>query len=718
VIHDAVHDGVTVITIDNPPVNALGPGVLEAIEAAVVRAVNDPSVEAIVLVGAGETFVAGADINIFKTLTTRQQALAQSESYHASLKAIESASKPTVVAIHGNALGAGLELAMSCHYRIAISSARVGQPEVLLGLIPGAGGTERLPRLCGVPLALEMCIDGKPVTASRAHAAGIIDQLVEGDRDALLASAIVFARARADAGEVRRTRDRPAAADVPAALAACNERRAQLDKMASPVRAPYAAVEAIAAAVTLPFAEGSAVERRLFADCLVSTESRALVHLFFAEREASKVPGVPRDTPARDIRRAAVVGAGTMGGGIAMAYANAGIPVLLKDVDDGALARGMATIRRNYESSVAKGRMTPDALERAMGLITPTTTYDAFDAVDIVVEAVFEDMALKTKTFADLAQVTRPDSILASNTSTLDIDALASASGRGANVIGHHFFSPANVMKLLEIVRGRETAPQTIATSQKLAKRLGKVGVVVGNCFGFVANRMLLQYLREAYLLLDEGASVAQIDRVMTVFGMPVGPFGMEDIAGLDVGARIREHLRAGRVAVRTESTQTRFPVDWPESEIADRLVEMGRFGQKTGAGWYRYESGNRTPIVDPLIETLATELSARRGTIRGAVSDEEILARVTTALANEGARVLDEGYANRASDIDVIYGYGFGFPRYRGGPMFYADSIGLATVLARVREYRRRFGDYWKPALLLEKLVSEGHGFYTAGPG
>jgi 3-hydroxyacyl-CoA dehydrogenase len=632
-------------------------------------------------------------------MKTREQSRARSEAFHASLKNIENAAKPVVAAIHGNALGGGLELAMSCHYRVALANARVGQPEVLLGLIPGAGGTQRLPRLCGVPLALDMCIDGKPVPAATAHAARIIDQLIDGNREALLAGAIAFARARAGAGDIRRTRELSiAASEVDAALAACDARRAQLGKTPTPVLAPYAAVDAIKAAGTLPFDEGSAVERELFADCLVSTESRALVHLFFAEREAAKVPGVPKDTPARDIRRAAIVGAGTMGGGIAMTYANAGIPVLLKDVDEGALARGMATIRKNYESTVAKGRMTADALERTMALITPTTTYEGFDAVDVVVEAVFEDLGLKTSTFADLGRVTRQDSVLASNTSTLDIDALARASGRAANVIGHHFFSPANVMKLVEIVRGRETGPETIATSQKLAKRLGKVGVVVGNCFGFVANRMLLQYLRQAYLLLEEGASVAQIDRVMTSFGMPVGPFGMEDIAGLDVGARIRQHLRStGGV-----------DADWPESEIATRLVEMGRYGQKTGAGWYRYEPGNRTPLVDPLVDTLASDVSSRRGVTRRVVPDEEILARVTTALANEGARVLEEGFANRASDIDVIYCYGFGFPRYRGGPMFYADSIGLPTVLARIRGYG------WKPAALLEKLAAEGRGFYS----
>ena len=699
-----IADGIAVITIDNPPVNALGSGVLEDIGAAVSRGIDDPSVRALVLIGAGETFVAGVDINIFTTMTTREQSLALSEAFHASLKNIESSSKPVVVAIHGNALGGGLELAMSCHYRIALSNARVGQPEILLGLIPGAGGTQRLPRLCGVLLALDMCIDGKPVPAARAHSAGIIDQVIDGNRDALLAGAIAFARARAGTGELRRTRELSSAPSVDAALATCDARRAQLDKTPTPVLAPYAAIDAIKAAVTLPFDAASAVERELFADCLVSTESRALVQLFFAEREAAKVPGVPKGTPARDIHRAAIVGAGTMGGGIAMTYVNAGIPVLLKDVDDAALERGMATIRRNYDASVAKGRMTTDALERAMGLITPTTSYGGFDAVDIVVEAVFEDMALKMSTFADLGRVTRQDCVLASNTSTLDIDALARASGRGANVIGHHFFSPANVMKLLEIVRGRETGPETMATSQKLAKRLGKVGVVVGNCFGFVANRMLLQYLREAYLLLEEGASVAQIDRVMTAFGMPVGPFGMEDIAGLDVGARIREHLRAGGGA----------RADWPESEIANRLVEMGRFGQKTGAGWYRYEPGNRTPLVDPLVDTLAGELSARRGIARRVVSDDEVLARLTTALANEGARVLAEGYASRAGDIDVIYCYGFGFPRYRGGPMFYADTIGLPTLLARIREYHERVGDYWKPASLLEELASQGRGFYT----
>jgi 3-hydroxyacyl-CoA dehydrogenase len=387
-----------------------------------------------------------------------------------------------------------------------------------------------------------------------------------------------------------------------------------------------------------------------------------------------------------------------------MTYANAGIPVLLKDVDDAALQRGLATIRKNYDVTMSKGKMTPEQVDKTMALITPTTTYDGFGQVDIVVEAVFENMDLKKATLADLGKVTRPDCVLASNSSTLDIDEFAKASGRPAQVIGHHFFSPANVMKLLEIVRGRETSKEVIATSLKLAKKLGKVGVVVGNCFGFVANRMLAYYMREAYLLLEEGASVPQIDRVLVDFGLPVGPFGMQDIAGIDVGARIRQYLKS----------IGKSRAEGPQSAIPDRLFEMGRYGQKTGAGWYKYDapgSRNRTP--DPLIDQLAEEEAARRGIRRRPVPDEEIIARITTALANEGARVLDEHFATRAGDIDIIYVYGFGFPRYRGGPMFYAETVGLATVLSRVKEYRARFGDYWEPAPLLERLVAEGRGFY-----
>jgi 3-hydroxyacyl-CoA dehydrogenase len=698
-----LRDRVAVLTVDNPPVNALGPAVWECIDEAVARGVADRGVDAMVLIGAGSTFIAGADIKVFETLKTREDSLLRSAGTHALLKRVEDASKPLVAAIHGNALGGGLEVAMACHFRVATKDARVGQPEVLLGIIPGAGGTQRLPRLCGAPMALEMCTEGKPVAAPRALEAGIIDHVVEAD---LLEGAIAFAKARAAAHEIRKARDIVlTAAEAKAGLDACDRTRASLGKTARGAQAPYAAVNAIEAAMSLDFDAGSVRERELFAGCVVSTESKALRHLFFAERAVAKVPGVPKDTPAARISRAAVVGAGTMGGGIAMTYANAGIPVLLKDVDQAALDRGLGTIRRNYESSAARGKMSPDAVEETMSRITPTTTYDGFDQVDIVVEAVFEDIDLKKSTFAELGRVTRSDCILASNSSTLDIDAFAQASGRPAQVIGHHFFSPANVMRLLEIVRGRQTSPEVIATSLKLAKRLNKVGVVVGNCFGFVANRMLAYYMREAYLLLEEGATVPQIDRVLTDFGLPVGPFGMQDIAGIDVGARVRQHLKSiGRT--RAEG---------PQSEIPDRLFEMGRYGQKTGAGWYLYDApGSRTRIPDPLIEQLASEAAARRGITRAAVADDEIIARITTALANEGARVLEDGYALRAGDIDVIYVYGFGFPRYRGGPMFYADTVGLPAVLARVKEYRSRFGQYWEPAPLLEQLVAEGRGFYS----
>jgi len=695
-------DRVAVLTIDNPPVNALSPAVWQALDDAVQRAAEDPAVDAAVLLGAGTTFIAGADIKVFATLKTREQSLERSAGTHAMLRRLEDCPKPLVAAIHGVALGGGNEVAMSCHYRIAARDASIGQPEVLLGIIPGAGGTQRLPRLCGAALALEMCTDGKPISAERALASGIIDRLVDGG---LREAAMAFARECVTAGAPPKTRERAdKIADVEAGVAACEQMRASLARTSKGVSAPTAAVSAIEAGLRQGFDAGSRRERELFADCVVSTESKALRHVFFAEREAAKVPGAPPNVPTRTIARAAVVGAGTMGGGIAMTYANAGIPVLLKEVDQPALDRGLATIRKNYESSVAKGKMTPEALDRTMRLITPTTTYDGFDTVDIVVEAVFENMDLKKATFAELGRVTRPDCILASNSSTLDISEFAHASGRPASVLGHHFFSPANIMKLLEIVRTPQTGDETLATSLKLARRLGKVGVVVGNCFGFVANRMLAYYMREAYLLLEEGASVPEIDQALTDFGMPVGPFGMQDIAGIDVGARIRQYLKSIG-ATRAEG---------PQSEIPDRLYEMGRYGQKTGAGWYRYEAGSRTRLPDPLIETLADEAAAKRGLRRAPIASDDIIARVMTALANEGARVLEDGYASRAGDIDVIYCYGFGFPRYRGGPMFYAETVGLPAVLERVKAYRARFGDYWRPAPLIERLVAEGRSFYA----
>ena len=700
-VHYEIRDRVAVITVDNPPVNALSPGVPEAIEAAVSRAAKDPEARAAVLIGAGSTFIAGADIRFFETITTRESSIERSRAIHARLLHIENCSKPLVAAIHGTALGGGLEFAMACHYRVAVPAAKVGQPEVLLGIIPGAGGTQRLPRLAGAAMALEMCTLGQHVPAERAAATGIIDRIITGD---LLSGAIAFALEKAQTGGVRKSREREdEIQDRAAAVAACAKTRESLAKTARGARGPYAAVEAIQAGIERGFDAGCTREIEIFADCVLSTESHAMVKLFFAEREVAKIPGIPRDTPTLEIRSAAVVGAGTMGGGITMNYANAGIPVLLKEVTQEALDRGLAIIRKNYQSSASKGKISQQQMDRALSLITPTLTYDGFDTVDIVTEAVFENMDIKKATFTDLGRVTKPDCILASNTSTLDIDEFARASGRPAKVIGTHYFSPANVMKLLEIVRGHETSNETIATCMKIAKKLNKIGVLVGNCFGFVANRMVAYYMREAYLLLEEGASISQIDQSLVAFGMPVGPFGMQDIAGIDVGARIRQYLRS----IGKERSEG------PQSVVPDWLFEMGRYGQKTGAGWYRYEGGSRTPIPDPLIDELARKAAAERGVARRAMTGDEIVARIMTALANEGANILDEGYALRPGDIDVIYVYGFGFPRHRGGPMYYADTVGLKTVLDRVRSYRAEFGDYWRPAPLIERLAASDGTFY-----
>jgi 3-hydroxyacyl-CoA dehydrogenase len=696
-----LRDHVAVITVDNPPVNALSPGIAEAIEAAVARAAEDPNARAAVLIGAGSTFIAGADIRFFETITTRAASLERSRAIHARLRHIEDCRKPVVAAIHGTALGGGLEFAMACHYRVAVASAKVGQPEVLLGILPGAAGTQRLPRLAGAELAIEMCTLGQHIPAARAATGGIVDRIIEGD---LLSGAIAFALEKAQSGGIRKSRDQNAKlADLPAAIAACAQARHNLKKTARGAHAPYAALDAIQAGIELGFDAGSEREIEIFAGCVLSTQSRAMVKLFFAEREVVKIPDVPKDTATREIRSAAVIGAGTMGGGIAMNYANAGIPVLLKDLTQEALDRGLSTIRRNYESSLAKGKITREQLDRTWALITPTLSYDGFEQVDIVTEAVFENMDLKKVTFAEVGRATRPDCILATNTSTLDIDEFARVSGRPAQVIGTHYFSPANVMKLVEVVRGRESSKETIATAMKVAKRLNKVGVLVGNCFGFVANRMIAYYMREAYLLLEEGASVSQIDHALTDFGMPVGPFAMQDIAGIDVGARIRQYLRS----------IGKHRAEGPQSPVPDWLYDMGRFGQKTGSGWYRYEPGSRAPIPDPLIDELAQKAAAERGIERRAISEDEIIARIMTALANEGANILEEGFAARPGDIDLIYVYGFGFPRHRGGPMFYADTVGLPTVLDCILRYRDQFGDHWRPAPLLEQLVRTGRTFY-----
>jgi 3-hydroxyacyl-CoA dehydrogenase len=682
-----------VATVDNPPVNALSPAVGEGIIAAIRELNADASVKAIVLIGAGRTFIAGADIKEFVKLTSAGKPTPF--TLDPMLAALEDSPKPVVCAIHGTALGGGLETAMACHYRVAVAGAQVGQPEVKLGLIPGAGGTQRLPRLAGVAKAAEMCAGGEPISAADALAAGVIDKIVEGD---LLTGATAFAREVA-ARPPRRTRDLNTklgtVAETAPILAALRE---QVKKKARGLVAPSKALDAIEAAVALPFAEGIKKEGELFRECLFSEQSKALVHAFFAEREVAKVPGIAKDTPRLPIRRAAVVGAGTMGGGIAMTYANAGIPVLLKEIDQPALDRGLAIIRKNYATTMQKGRLTQEQMDERLARIEPTLSFDRFAEADIVVEAVFEGMALKKQVFAQLDKVARPDAILASNTSTLDIDAIASATSRPQQVIGHHFFSPANVMKLLEIVRGKQSSAAVIATSMELAKKLGKVGVLVGNCRAFVGNRMFDPYVREAQFLVEEGASIEQVDAALTAFGMAMGPLAVLDLAGLDVGWRIRKEggfaVPPGRKAYVAE----------------DRLCEMGHFGQKTGAGWYVYAGGNRTP--NPEAARLSEEAAKQSGITPRAVAPDEIVERTVYALVNEGARILEEGIALRAGDIDVVYVYGYGFPAARGGPMWFADAVGLPKVLARTREFEKQHGPRWSPAPLLAKLATEGKTF------
>jgi 3-hydroxyacyl-CoA dehydrogenase len=689
---------VGVITVNNPPVNALSPGVPEGIMAAAEALSRDETARAIVLIGGGRTFIAGADIKEFDKITSGQKQRAEA-GLNPLLQALEDCPKPVVCAIHGTAFGGGLETAMACHYRVAVPSAQVGQPEVKLGLIPGAGGTQRLPRLAGVARAAEMCTTGNPVNAAAALACGILDRVVEGD---LLEGAVQFAREIVARGEPpRRARDLSAKLSDPQANAqALAAAREQVKKRAPHLLAPVKALDAIEAATRLPFAEGLRREAELFRECLFSDQSKALIHVFFGEREVAKVPGLPRDLPLLPIKQAAVVGAGTMGGGITMAYVNAGIPVLLKEVSREALERGMHIIGKNYAAAVQKGRLTAMQMTERMALIQPTLGYTSFKEADIIVEAVFEEMALKKQVFAELDGVTRPDAILASNTSTLDIDALAAMTSRPQQVIGHHFFSPANVMRLLEIVRGKQTSPAVIATSLALAKRLGKVGVLVGNCRGFVGNRMFHPYQREAQFLVEEGAKVEEVDAALAAFGMAMGPLAVGDLAGLDVGWRIRKEYRH------------LVPPGERQPRVADRLCEMGRFGQKTGAGWYRYPDGGRTPVPDPEVEKLIAECRREAGLSPRTIPAEEIVERTVYALINEGAKILEEGFALRAVDIDIIYLNGYGFPAYRGGPMWYADTVGLPKVYERVRQFEREHGHLWQPAALLQRLAEAGRTF------
>jgi len=684
-----------ILTVNNPPVNALSPGVPEGILEGVEQFEKDDSVKAIVLIGGGRTFIAGADIREFGKITAGGDQR-RGPGFNAILNRVENASKPVVAAIHGTALGGGLETAMACHYRVAVPSAQVGQPEVKLGIIPGAGGTQRLPRLAGIQKAVEMCAGGDPISAGEALKYGIVDKIIEGD---LLAGAVSFAREKAGSPP-RRTRDLTdklgtAEANGPIFAAACDATKKRQRNLV----APLAAIDAVEAATQLPFDKGIERERELFQQCLFSDQSKALIHVFFGEREVAKIPGISKDTAQIPVGQAAVVGAGTMGGGIAMVFANAGIPVLLKETDQAALDRGLATIKKNYANSVAKGRFTQQQMDERMARITPTLTYDGFGDRDMVIEAVFEGMALKKQIFGELDKVMKPGAILASNTSTLNIDEIASATTRPEMVIGTHFFSPANVMRLLELVRGKATSKEVIATCMSLSKKLGKVGVLVGNCRGFVGNRMFHPYRREAQFLVEEGASVEAVDQALYHFGMAMGPLATGDLAGLDVGWRIRKEFGDAR------NTTVRQPL------IEDRLCEEGHYGQKTKSGWYKYDE-NRKPLHSEDADRIIAQARKDANIQQRSISSDEIVERIIYSLVNEGARILEEGIALRAVDIDIIYLNGYGFPAYRGGPMWYADTVGLKKVCERVLDFEKQHGATWAPAPLLKRLAEEGKTF------
>jgi 3-hydroxyacyl-CoA dehydrogenase len=692
VVRYARQGSVGVIIIDNPPVNALSRAVRQGLVDALLQGLGDAAAKALLLIGAGRNFIAGADIREFaKPLEPPDLALVTS--------GLESSTKPTIAAIHGAALGSGLEVALACHYRVAGSAAQLGCPEVKLGIVPGCGGTQRLPRLVGVKPALDMITTGDPLRAAQAKAIGLVDEIIEGD---LLQGALRFAeRMLGAAAPLPRLRDREARAE-PGFFA---EFRSALKRRARGQEAPLRAVDAVEAATTLPFVEGLKRERALFEELVAGTQSRALIHAFFAEREAMTVPGVPADTPTRPIKTAAVIGAGTMGGGIAMCFANAGIPVAVIETSADALERGLGVVRNNYAGSVARGRLDQAAMEKRLGLIRGALDLEAISDADVIIEAVFEEMAIKKEIFAKLDKLAKPGAVLATNTSSLDIDVIARETKRPQDVIGTHFFSPANVMRLLEVVRGAATAKDVIATAMRLGKTLGKVPVLVGVCDGFVGNRMIFQYTREAEFLLEEGALPWQVDKALQDWGLAMGPFAMSDMAGNDVGWRIRKQQAASR------------PNDRRYAHLADLICEKGRFGQKTNAGWYRYEKGSRAPLPDPEVEQLILGESKRQGRIREAISDAEIVKRTIYALVNEGAKILEEGIALRPGDIDVIYVSGYGFPAWRGGPMFYADTMGLDNVYADVKRFHERHGFYWQPAPLLEKLAREGRRFADLSP-
>lgn len=683
-----------VIIVDYPPVNALGPGVAEGIIDCLAAGNADPAIQAMVLMGAGRSFIAGADIRGFGTGRKR---LPLGERTYDKLDA---SPKPVVAAIHGYALGGGLENALACHYRIAVPSAKVGLPEVLIGILPGGGGTQRLPRLIGAQAALEMIVSGRHVPAPEALRLGILDAVLPEGAD-LRTEAVAFARNIADRRPLPRVRDRPVSAD-PAIFDAM---RKAIARRARNQKAPYNCIAAVEAAVTLPFDDGIRRETELFRELENSDEARALRYAFFAERECAKLPGLPAGVQPREFHAPAVIGAGTMGGGIAMAFADFGYDVKIMDATPEALARGMDRIRANYATSVKRGSLAQDEMERRLAHIHPVAGYGDIKDSDVVVEAVFERMDVKKPVFAELDRVLNKDALLFSNSSALDLDELASVTQRPDKVAGTHFFSPANVMKLLEVVRTKAASPETLVSAMAMGRRIGKISAMAGNCDGFLANRSRAPFNSEMVILLEEGCLPEQVDKVMVDFGYPMGPFAVGDLAGLDVSAEGRKRRAASNPNYRA------LP-------IADKLVEMGRFGQKTGAGWYRYEKGDRTPRPDPEVAILIKQVATAMGVPQRSFTDQEILRRLLFSSVNEACRILEEGIAYRASDIDVMWLHGFGFPRYRGGLMFWADGIGVREVYNQIAAWHQQYGDRWAPAPLLRHLAETNTPFREAKPG
>ena len=687
----SIRDGVAVITLNNPPVNGLGLSTRQGVMDALDRAAQDSSVTAIVLTGAGRAFSGGADITEFNTPKALQE-----PTLHTVIRAVEASAKPVVAALHSVVMGGGLELALGAHYRVAAPGAQVALPEVKLGLLPGAGGTQRLPRAVGLETALNMIVSGAPVPSEQLAKSGLFDEMVDGD---LLDAAVAFARrVGAQNGPHPRVRDRKIVHENAAGFIqfARNSARAAAPNFP----APHKCIDAIEAGVLNGFDKGSVAERDGFVALMMTPESRALRHAFFGERAASKIPDVPADTPLREIRRVGVIGAGTMGGGIAMNFVNAGLPVTLLETKQDALERGLATIRRNYDAQVKKGKLTQEKLDARIALITPTLSYDDLKDADLIVEAVFEELGVKEQVFKKLGEVAKPGAILASNTSTLDVDKIAAFTKRPQDVVGMHFFSPANVMKLLEVVRGAQTAKDVLATVMAVAKKIRKTAVVSGVCDGFIGNRMIEQYIRQALFMLEEGALPAQVDRAIEKFGFAMGPFRMSDLAGNDIGWAIRK----------------RRYVEQPDlhySKIADCLCEQGRFGQKTGAGWYDYVPGDRKAKPSPLVDEMVVAYSKERGVERRKIGDDEIVERLVFALVNEGAKILEEKIASKASDIDMVYLTGYGFPLWRGGPMLYADMVGLYNVERAIRRYAAApNGDAWQLAPSIAELAKAGRGF------